>query len=312
MKMPPCLVALIALALALPLLAEEKSPVPSLPPHTRQDDVIYGRKLGLALTLDVIQPESPNGAGILYIVSGGWFSGGVPSTPPSYAEFLKRGYTVFSVRHGSQPKFTILEILQDIHRAVRYVRHHAAKWQVAPEKLGISGGSAGCHLSLMIGVQGGPGNPEAPDPVDRESSAVQAVAGFYPPTDFLNYGQPGVNAVGVGILERLKPAFGPESDTEEGRFHLGRAISPFYHLSEKLPPTLLIHGDRDELVPLQQSEIFVAKAKELGATAELIVKPGVAHGWPSLIQDYASLADWFDRHLRGLETGPATPAGLPQ
>ena len=110
------------------------------------------------------------------------------------------------VVHGSQPKFTIPEAIQDIHRAVRFIRHNAAEWGVDPNHLGITGGSAGGHLSLILGTQGGPGAPDAKDPIDRESSAVQAVACFYPPSDFLNYGADGEDAVGVGRLAHYRPA----------------------------------------------------------------------------------------------------------
>lgn len=261
---------------------------------------MYGRKFGLALTLDVVQPEKPNGYGIVYMVSGGWVSGYSPNTPLGYGPFLERGYTVFSVRHGCQPKFIIPEITQDIHRAIRFIRHNAAKWSVNPDKLGISGGSAGGHLSLTMGVHGGLGDPKAKDPVDRESSAIQAIACFYPPTDFLNYGKPGEDAVGFGTLKNYKGAFGAEADTPEGRQRLGKEVSPIYFISPKLPPTLIIHGDQDFLVPLQQSETFLARAKEAGVPTKLVVKPGVAHGWPNQITDYPVLADWFDEHLRGI------------
>ncbi len=78
-----------------------------------------------------------------------------------YASFLDRGYTVFAVVHGSQPKFVISEITADIHRAVRFIRHNAAKWNVDPDRLGIAGASAGGHLSLTMGTQGTAGKPEA-------------------------------------------------------------------------------------------------------------------------------------------------------
>lgn len=262
---------------------------------------MYGRKFGVALTLDVVQPEKPNGYGIVYMVSGGWVSGYSPNTPDYYAPFLAHGYTVFSVRHGCQPKFIIPEITQDIHRAIRFVRHNAAKWNINPDKLGISGGSAGGHLSLTMAVHGGPGDPRAKDPVDRESSAIQAVACLYPPTDFLNYGKPGEDAVGVGTLKNYKGAFGAESDTLEGRERLGKEVSPIYFITAKLPPTFIIHGDQDFLVPIQQSETFVAKAKEAGATAKLVVKPGASHGWADRQPDYEQFADWFDAHLRGIK-----------
>lgn len=292
---------LLTLAAALLLSSLPAAVAQTLPPHTKTNDVVYGRKFGFALTMDVIQPEKPNGCAVIYMVSGGWISGYSPNTPVIYAPFLERGYTVFSVRHACQPKFIIPEITQDIHRAVRYIRHHAKTWNLDPEKFGISGGSAGGHLSLTMGVQGGPGNPEAKDPVDRESSAIQAIACLYPPTDFLNYGKPGEDAVGVGILKNYKGAFGPASDTPEGRQQLGKEVSPLYRVTSKLPPTFIIHGDKDLLVPIQQAEIFVAKATEAGATAKLVVKVGGAHGWPDRQPDYIQFADWFDTYLRGLK-----------
>jgi acetyl esterase/lipase len=299
MKTTSRLLALVLLLGSVPLHAQTK-PAPVVPPHTRTEDVVYGRKFGVALTLDVITPEKPNGFGIVYMVSGGWVSGYSPSTPVFYAPFLERGYTVFSVRHGCQPKFIIPEITQDIHRAIRFIRHNATKWGVNPDKLGISGGSAGGHLSLTMGVRGGPGDPKAKDVVDRESSAIQAIACLYPPTDFLNYGKPGEDAVGVGTLKNYKAAFGAEADAPEDRQRLGKEVSPIYHVTPKLPPTFIIHGDQDFLVPIQQSETFVAKAKEAGVIAKLVVKPGAAHGWPDRQPDYAQFADWFDQHLRGI------------
>jgi acetyl esterase/lipase len=267
----------------------------------RTEDVIYGRKFGTALTLDVFQPAKPNGCAIIYMVSGGWFSAKEAVNQRFYDAFLARGYTVFAVVHGSQPKFTVPEITQDIHRAVRFVRHNAARWGVNPDQFGITGASAGGHLSLTLGTQGGPGKADAKDPVDRASSAVQAVACFFPPTDFLNYGQPGEDATGVGTLKNFKPAFGPRSDAEDSRKALGREISPIYFITPKLPPTLIIHGDADKLVPYQQAESFVQKAQAAGATAKLINRPGKAHGWPELVNDLTLFADWFDEHLRGLK-----------
>jgi len=289
---------LLALILALPVGAFAENQ------YQRTEDVIYGRKFGTALTLDVFQPEKPTGGSVLFMVSGGFFSSHESINVAFFKLFLDRGYTVFAVVHGSQPKFTIPEIVQDIHRAVRFIRHNAGTYGVDPNKFGIVGASAGGHLSLTMGTQGGPGKPDAKDPVDRESSAVQAVACFFPPTDFLNYGQPGEDAVGVGILKDFKPAFGPASDTAEGRQKLGKEISPVNYVSSNLPPTLIIHGDADKLVPIQQAEVFVKQAKEAGANARLVVKPGKEHGWPEIGNDLRLLADWLDEHLRGIKPTP--------
>jgi acetyl esterase/lipase len=310
------------------------------PPFIRKADVIYGRKFGVALTLDVFTPKKDaNGAAAIYVVSGGWYSGHDPLDDPAGPAFVnalvERGYTVFGVVHGSQPKFTIPEILQDMNRAVRFVRHHAGDYQVDPNRIGIYGGSAGGHLSLMQGVAGDTGDPKAKDPIDRESSRVQAVACFFPPTDFLNYGKEGENALGRGILKDFKApfdfteldaktrAFIPITD-EQKVLEIGRNIGPINHVTPDDAPTLIIHGDADKLVPIQQAEIFVKKMKEAGVPARLVVKPGAGHGWPNMQLDLPTLADWFDKHLKkiasaasasraatGARTSPSAQADRP-
>src|SRR5262245_12916189 len=95
--------------------------------YKRTEDVVYGRKFGTALTLDVFEPEKKNGCAIFFMVSGGFFSSHEAISPKTYHPLLERGYTVFAVVHGSQPRFIIPEIEQDIHRAIRFVRHHASQ-----------------------------------------------------------------------------------------------------------------------------------------------------------------------------------------
>ena len=268
---------------------------------TRTEDVIYGRKFGTALTLDVIQPAKPNGIGIFWMISGAFKSAHENINPAAYRPLLERGYTVFAVVHGAQPKFTIHEIEQDIHRAVRFVRHNAARYSVDPNQLGITGSSAGGHLALTIGTQGAPGDPKAQDAVDRESSVVQCVACFYPPTDFLNWSKAGDDGVGNGATVRDQAAFGPLSYSAADRQILGREISPIYFVTSNLPPTLVMHGDADKTVPLYQAKIFEQRCRDAHASFQLIIKPGADHGWPGMDADVRTFADWFDEHLRGLK-----------
>ncbi len=267
----------------------------------RTEDVIYRRKFGTALTMDIFQPEKTNGYGIIFVVSGGWFSAKEVIVPQVYDSFLKRGYTVFAVVHGSQPKFQIPEIIQDMHRSVRFVRHNAAKYGIHPDKIGITGGSAGGHLSLIMGTQGEKGDPNAKDPVERESSEVQAAACFFPPTDFLNYGGTGKAALGEDVLGPFKPAFGDIPTEPAAREKFGKSISPIYSITAKTAPTFLIHGDADTLVPLQQSETFLKQAKAAGVATKLEIKKGQAHGWADWLKDFSTFNDWFDEHLRGLK-----------
>ncbi len=277
----------------------------------RTPDVVYGRKAGMALTLDVFEPAHKNGAGVIFLVSGGWASSHddlsmVHVTPEFYALYLERGYTVFAVVHGSMPRFNVPDIILDVQRAVRFIRHNARQYGVDPNRLGVLGSSSGGHLALMIATQGMPPPAHSAgqgdtDPVDRESSAVQAVACFFPPTDFLNWGAPGVDGVGRGPLAPLFAAFGSLSDTDIGRQIVGRMISPIYFVTANLPPVLIIHGDADAVVPLQQSESFAKKAKEVGAPeVKIIVRKGKGHGWPDFWksqEDIEQFADWFDKYL---------------
>jgi len=277
--------------------------------YSRQEDIIYGRKYGTALTLDVFTPKKDTkGAAVVFAVSGGWFSDHRAIRVPFIEEFLKRGYTVFAVVHGSQPRFTIPEAVEDMQRAVRYIRSQAKTFQINPDRIGVTGGSAGGHLSLMLGTTGKEGDPKAADPVDRASSRVQAVACFFPPTDFLNYGEPGKVALGRGTLEGFKAPFDfLEFDKithsfnlvldESKRRDIGKQISPAYHVSKDSAPARIVHGDADKLVPIQQAEIIIAKLKEAGIPADLVVKKRAAHGWAQMEKDIPALADWFDKYL---------------
>mgnify|MGYP000952888797 CR=1 FL=1 len=297
------------LALAAGLVALAPAAAQPDAGFTRTPDVIYGRKFGTALTLDVFAPKGKkNGLGVIWCVSGGWVSNHESINPGFAKPFLDRGYTVFQVVHGSQPRFTIPEVLDDMHRAVRFIRTNADKYGVDKDRIGISGASAGGHLSLMQGVLPRPGDPLSKDPVQQESSKVAAVACFFPPTDFLNYGKAGEVALGDGTLKNFKGPFAfVEFDTtakafipildETRRRAIGKQISPVYHAKKDSAPALVIHGDKDTLVPLQQAELMVEAYKNAGATAELVVKPGAAHGWAGIDKDIVKFADWFDTHL---------------
>ncbi len=294
---------------ALASMSTIVAPARAEQPFTRQEDVIYGRKFGTALTMDVFTPkENANGAAVILVISGGWVSNHDQIQPILAFDLIKRGYTVFAVVHGSQPKFTIPECVADMNRAVRYIRAHATDFHIDPNRIGVSGASAGGHLSLMLGCAEDTCDPKAKDPVDRASSRVQAVACFFPPTDFLNYGKPGVKSLGIEPNHQFKPPFDfrkQEAGTKlfvpvdlETREQICKDISPIYHVTKDDAPVMIIHGDADELVPLQQSEIIIDKLKEAGVTSELVVKKGVGHGWPTILADFKTLADWFDKHLQ--------------
>lgn len=268
------------------------------PAVERTDGIVYGQRNGTDLTLDVIRPRHPNGLGLALMVSGGWKSKRAGETPVwLLAPLLRRGYTVFAICHISQPKATVMDAIADMHRGVRFVRHHAGPYGIDPTRLGVTGGSAGGHLSLMLATRGGPGPEDADDPIDRESSAVQAVAIFYPVTDLLNLGQSTENPGDGGPPRSFVKGFGVGATNSPAWQRIGYESSPIYHLTSNLPPTLIYHGDADTLVPLEQSEWFRDRAAQVGREVNLVVHPGGGHGWLTMLWDLRRFADWFDLHL---------------
>ena len=265
---------------------------------TRERDVVYQYFEGAAMTMDVFTPENPNGLAVIKIVSGGWKSNHSRVKDGYGSLYTDAGYTVFAVFHGSQPRYKVRDVMAFLHRAVRFIRVNADRWDIDPDRLGVTGASAGGHLSLILATQGGPGDPEAKDPVDRASSAVQAAAVFCPPVDYLNWRHAGDDAVGIGPQKPWQPAFGPEAEAAEGRQVLGRAMSSYYHLSEDTAPSLIYHGDSDPVVPLYQAERFRELAAAKGVTVKLMVKKGGKHNWPGRNEDEAAFLDWFNQQLQ--------------
>jgi acetyl esterase/lipase len=256
-------------------------------------DVVYGHKAGMALTFDVIQPKKPNGAGVLFMVSGGWVSFWVPpetvvgpKAPAFFRLFndlVEHGFTLFIVRHGSSPQFKVPDAVADVRRAVRFVRLNAAKYDVDPSRLGVCGMSAGGHLSLMLGTASDKGNKKAKDEVDRTSDRVAAVVAYFAPVDIREW---------VGTKIDKFPAL--DFDKK-----LADSVSPILNVSADDPPTLLIHGDADTLVKLDNSERILAAFKKEKVPCDLIVVKGAGHGFAGAQSEHAgkALVAWFDKYL---------------
>ena len=270
---------------------------------TRTSDVIYAKHDGVALTMDVFTPAKPNGAAVIKIISGGWNSNHNGISDGGWTKF---GFTTFVVVHGTQPRFHIDEIVADLQRSVRFIRANAQKFGIDPNKIGVTGGSAGGHLSLMLGTRVIPANPKSKDPVEQVSSEVNAVACYYPPVDFLSWAKEGDSKEGVGPLTTRAPAFGTIVTTAEGRERAGHELSPLFWVSAQTPPTFIVQGDADPLVPDSQARRYLARAKEVGAKAEVLIRQGGGHGgWVEMTDDNVRMAEWFSLHLLGQQ--PAKP-----
>ena len=255
-------------------------------------DVVYGHKLGLAQTLDVFRPTAnANGAGVLFMVSGGWYSNWQPpqNAKPAFQPLLDKGFTVFAVRHGSSPKFSIPEAVGDVRLAVRFIRVHAGSWGVDPERLGVFGYSAGGHLSLMLGTASDAGDPKAEDPVLRASDRVQAVVAMVAPTDL---------RIMVWKAPEHLPAYNkfPALDLDVAP---AASVSPLLHVSPDDPPTLLVAGDRDDLVPIKHSREIQAAFQEKGVTSQLVELAGAGHGFggEDARRATSEMVAWFEKYL---------------
>ncbi|WP_442481741.1 alpha/beta hydrolase [Aeoliella sp. SH292] len=280
-------IVLVLVGIGFPAQAEEE-----LSPKI-QPDVVYGHKDGLAMTFDVHRPEKEaNGAAILFVVSGGWYSIWTPPEQlrPMFAPFLDQGYTVLAVRHGSSPRYKIPEAVDDLQRAVRYVRLNAEELGVDADRLGVMGMSAGGHLSLMLGTTGDDGDAKATDPVGRESSRVQAVVALVPPTDLR-----------VAVWEA------PESLPEYRRFPAldmpleeAGEQSPLTQVTADDAPSLVMMGGKDDLVPPRHGEWIDAAFEKAGVERRLVVLPDAGHnlftpGNAGEVQ--GAMVEWFDKHL---------------
>ncbi|HET6766233.1 MAG TPA: alpha/beta hydrolase [Chitinophagaceae bacterium] len=280
-----------------------------------QEEFVYGRKDGMGLLMTHVKPKvKSNGKAIISVQAGSWFSNFMMVERGVYykRQYLDKGYNVFMVVLGSQPRYAIPDQIEDLKRAVRYIRYNAKQLGIDPDHIGIEGGSAGGHLSLAIATADERINANANDPVDRVSSRVQAAAVLFPPTDFFNWGLPGVAMINAREQQTQARVYGafdfrvwnnatitydPVTDTS-ARNKIGKEISPIYSVSSDDPPIFIIHGDGDMTVPVQQSQSFVAKLKEAGVTNNFIIKKGGRHNSDEMKPELNQLVDWFDRYLK--------------
>ncbi len=255
-------------------------------------DLVYGHKDGMAMTLDVLKPKTnANGAAILYMVSGGWVSRWTPpqQTATRFQFLLDKGFTVVVVRHGSSPRYQVPDAVSDVRRAVRFVRHNAKQWGVDPNRLGVHGGSAGGHLSLVLGMASDAGDPSAEEPFMRESNRVQSVVAYFPPVDLRTMARGPM----LATPEQRFPALNFEKEKAAD-------ISPILFVTPDDPPTLLIHGDKDTTVNISHSEKMYAAMQEARITSKFITVPGAGHGFRDADAEkaQAALVAWFEETLK--------------
>ncbi len=281
-----------------------------------ETNVVYGMYSGTALLLDVHYPARANGFGIVFVAGSGW------SAPLGYsARALKEstqvemyvpsltlaGYTVFTLTHRAIPTFRFPAPLDDVQRAVRFIRHNAAKYGIDAARIGGSGGSSGAHLVSLLATMEGAGDALDPDPINRQSAKLQCITARAAPVDLLSPTM--AVALGSDAVALLLGASNVESAPKTSvEYKTAWAASPINYVSKDDPPVLLVHGDSDRSVPFEQSEMMESALRKAGVPVKLIRIEGADHGptFPGAKSppDYKlEMVKWFDEHLRRVVRG---------
>jgi acetyl esterase/lipase len=278
-------------------------------PFEQQQNVVYGEGHGVGLLMDVFRPTAnANGLGIIDVASGAWYSdrGKIRDHMLAgvYDLFCERGYTVFAVRPGSRPKYSVPDMLHHLGLAVQHIQANAQQYGVDPDRLGITGASAGGHLAALVALSPTNGLRLAAQQAQAlpPENPIRAAGLFFPPTDLLSWD----GERELVMDELLRPLLFGEagSAAESGKLRSAAVeFSPLRQVSTTPTlPFLLIHGDADQVVPLSHSTRFVDAVQQAGGHAELIVKPGGGHPWLTIRREVQQMVDWFDRHMAPVAT----------
>jgi len=292
--------------LALLLIAAVGRSAEAPRPPAVERNVIYGMVSGAALLLDVYRPAKPNGHGLVFVPGSGFQAApeyGARPIKETQIELwgpplLAAGYTVFAVNHRGAPRFHYPAAIEDVQRAIRFVRAHARAYGIDAARLGGLGGSSGGNLVGLAAVRAAPGITGDIDPVNREPATLQVVVLRAAVTDLRNMPTPDSANFVVSYMET------PPGNSAAAKA-LYDAASPVTQVGPAAPPTLLIHGDADVVVPYAQSVAMETALRKAGVPTRLITVPGGAHGadfgggthpdWPNY---YGETVGWFDKYLR--------------
>lgn len=256
---------------------------PEVPPEVRETkDVEYGKVGERALLLDLYQPAKPSvpAPALVFIHGGAWSQGSRDIYKFYTVRYAQRGYVAATVGYRLSREAPFPAAVEDVKCAVRYLRANAAKYGIDPARIAAVGGSAGGHLSMMLGYAGPEAGLEGKGGNEGVSSAVQAVVNFYGPFDLTTpFAQ--TNAAAIGFMGGKTYAQAPEMFAK---------ASPCTYLKAGAPPTLTFHGTIDDIVPIDQADRLAARLKQLGV-------PFVydrLDGWPHTLELAQNVNDHCD------------------
>ncbi len=293
---------LAVLSSVLPLVSlAEVNAADTAPPHATREtiaekgesaarfdkDIEYARVGDVSLKLDGNVPAGSGPFPAVIVVHGGGFTGGNKRVyvTPILEPLSRAGFAWFSIDYRLAPKFPFPAAIEDVDRAIEYVKAHAAEYKVDPKRIALLGESAGGHIVSYVGTQTDP------------RWGVAAVVSFYGPHNL------------TGELEMRKKqgkapsavqAFLSIKTFDPPSIQRVEAASPINHIHEKMPPYLLVHGKADQIVDYEQSVKMCERLQEAGNSCELYTIEGGAHGmgsWEKTPEYKQKVVAWLKQEL---------------
>ena len=237
-------------------------------------------KLDLYLPSDLSKPVPV----ILWVHGGGWSAGSKTRCPA--IPLTTHGFAIASMNYRFSQHAPFPAQIHDCKSAVRWLRAHARQHGLDGDHIGAWGSSAGGHLVALLGVTGGHAELEGTQGNLDQSSRVQAVVDWFGPTDFLTVGSKPTRTRLLG---------GDPLEIPD----LARLASPLYHVSKGDCPFLIMHGDKDNTVPISQSEVFAAALNKAGVETTFVTVSGGGHGGAKFTdaEQLDRIEKFFTKHL---------------
>lgn len=259
-------------------------------------DVVYGEVDGIKLYLDIVKPKMNYSKmpAIVFIHGGGWKSGDKNSGIFRLIPFAQKGYFCVSINYRLSGIAKFPAQIEDCKCAIRFLRANFEKYNIDPDKIGVWGTSAGGHLASLLGTTADIKEFEGKGGWEGYSSKVNAVCDWFGPSDFL---------VGFEKSEKIGSPYAVISELLGGPIEelkeKARKASPVYYVNKNCPPFLIMHGDKDNVVPFIQSQILYEKLKENNVPVTLVKIKDAGHGigFKKEVMDFVFA--FFDYYLKG-------------
>ncbi len=281
---------------ALLMLALSALPLPSLSQSkvVVENNIEYANPDNQHLMVNMARPAEGNGPfpAVICIHGGGFRAGDRNGYNGLIKQLAERGYVAITVEYRLAPKYPFPAAVYDCKASVRWLRANAVKYHVNPNRIGVTGGSAGGHLAQFLGVTSDVRGFEGDLGNGRYSSTVECVVNYYGPSDFTkSYGK------SVDAAEVLPLFLGGNNETAH-QAHI--TSSPLYWVTPNAAPTLIVHGTKDNYVAYEQATWMFDKLKAANVEVQLLTLEGAGHGFQG---DNAKRADeamfkFFDAHLK--------------